>query len=94
MNEAMSQAMEDIFEVTKQVYNVPNTPLLKEGMDVVAESLDIIRETYINMLNYFCDKLEYIKSLEIEKATGGNPQEKSMIIVREINDILGIGGEE
>ena len=94
MNEAMNQAMEDIFEVTKQVYNVPNTPLLKEGMDTVAESLDIIRETYINMLNYFCDKLEYIKSLEIEKATGGNPQEKSMMIVREINDILGIGGEE
>ena len=83
--------MEDIFEVAKQVYNVPNTPMLKEGMDTVAYSLDVIREEYINMVNYFCGELEKIKALEIDQAIGrGDPTEKSRTIIREINTILGI----
>lgn len=94
MHDQFIEAMEDIFEVATQVYNVPNTPMTKEGMDTVAYSLDVIREHLINTVEYFCERLEYIKSLEIEKACGDDPTQKSMEIVREINNILGIGREE
>ena len=90
MTEEVVRAMEDIFEVTKQVYNVPDTPLLKEGMDTVAYSLDVINEQYVNTIKYFCDILENIKSLEIEKATDKRDStEVSREIIRMINDVLG-----
>lgn len=95
MSERLIQSMEDIFEVTKQVYNIPNTPLLKEGMDTVAYSLDTIRDEYMELINYFCSELEKIKELEIEKATGRkDPTETSLEIIRRINVILGQSDEE
>lgn len=93
MHEQFIQAMEDIFEVATQVYNAPNTTMTKEGMDMVAYSLDVIRDHMMNTVEYFCQKLEHIKSLEIEKALDNDPAEKSMEIIREINSILGINGE-
>lgn len=94
MHDEFIQAMEDIFEVATQVYNTPNTTMTKEGMDMVAYSLDVIRSHMINTVEFFCQKLEHIKTLEIEKALGDDPTQKSLEIVREINSILGIGAEE
>lgn len=88
MLENFNEASETIFEVTKQVYNVPNTPLLREGMDAVAQSLDTINQSMNEVVNYFIEKLEYIKSLEIEKIHSEDPVEASLDIIREINKIL------
>jgi hypothetical protein len=88
MLENFNEASETIFEVVKQVYNVPNTPLLREGMDAVAQSLDIMNQSMNEVVNYFIEKLEYIKSLEIEKVRSGDPVEASLDVIREINKIL------
>ena len=91
MSEDVINAMEDIFEVAKQVYNVPNTPLLKEGMDAVAEGLDIINEEFTMMNRQFCDCLENIKAKIADLAASTEDNEvtrKAMTIVKEINIIL------
>ena len=94
MLENFNEATETIFEVAKQVYNVPNTPMLREGMDAVAQSLDVIQNTMNQVIDCFYKELEYIKSLEIEKIHNGDSTESSLKIIREINRFLEIEDEE
>lgn len=97
MSEEMLNAMEDIFEVAKQVYNVPNTPMLREGMDAVAEGLDTINSEFLNMVQTFCNHLENIKSMVSDLASSTADPEttrKAMAIIKEINIILDGDNEE
>ena len=90
MLENFNEASETIFEVAKQVYNIPNTPMLREGMDAVAQSLDVINQTMNEVIDYFLKELEYIKSLEIEKIHNEDPVTSSLTIIQEINKILDV----
>lgn len=97
MSEEMLNAMEDIFEVAKQVYNVPNTPMLREGMDAVAEGLDTINSEFLSMVQTFCNHLENIKSMVSDLASSTADPEttrKAMAIIKEINIILDGDNEE
>lgn len=91
MSETMLNAMEEIFEVVKQVYNVPNTPLLKEGMDAVAEDLDTINEEVVKMTKEFCNQLGRLKMMVSDLAASTQDvgtTKKTMEIVKEINILL------
>ena len=56
-------SMDNIFEISKFIYNTPKTPMDRDMMDLVTESLDYIKSFYNYTLYSQIQALENLKTI-------------------------------